>query len=540
MKNKRLIDYLIYNKCLFFGIVLLILFASALAQATPYFQGLIVDNAILSANVKSFISLTFIFVVILLLDSFARGYLSIILNNLSHSVSRNIRKDTFGGLLRQPLNFFEANNAGYLIQSSNSFLYYLGQTLSSGINNLAIGTSRFLIVYVYIFILNFKLALILGALYLGIVFIMALYAKSLHNKNKDVKKAELKRNSLILENLNGIETYLAYDNQKNYMSHYEKTNKNYGNIRTKYYWFYNTLTPLTDLLACLGTVLIYQFAIGDVYNILEVGIIVSVLTYATRVNQPIQMISKGLADIFNAKTTLELVNNLTAHKSTTERQSTPRSLNITCQDLSYENPIHEIKIENLNLTIPFGQKIKIIGKHGVGKTAFSHLLCGIYKPTSGNIFIGKTNITELSPKVISNLISIASDEVGVFNGTIFQNISFANKKASEKKVIEAIKYSGLATFVNKLPQKENTIISENMLSESEKQLIAFARVILKNTPIVIFDEFTRDLNKEMCRKFFKKLDKFSKDKTIIYISQERETNFKFDKVIKFQNKKTKP
>ena len=161
-------------------------------------------------------------------------------------------------------------------------------------------------------------------------------------------------------------------------------------------------------------------------------------------------------------------------------------------------------------------------------------MCGVYTPTSGKVFIGDNDISTLSRSAISKVVSVASDDVGIFKASILQNIRFGNKRASDKKVREAIKKSGLLPFVNKLPEKENTVINANMLSEGEKQLIAFARLLIKDTPIIIFDEFTRDLSPELKARFLKKLAKFSENKTLIYISQEKSTDFKFDKTINFQ------
>ncbi|MBR4406914.1 MAG: ABC transporter ATP-binding protein [Clostridia bacterium] len=534
MKNKTLSSYIFFDKTLAFGVLLLVLFASALAQATPYFQGLIVDNAILTYEASSLVSLSLVFAIVLILDAFARGYLTIIMTNLSYKISGNIRSDIFSGLLRKPLSFFEETNSGGIIQSTNSFVYYLGQTLAKGLNNISLGVSRFLIIFVYVVMLNFKLALVLGGLYVGVGLVMSLFARIIYEKGKVLKQAELHRNSLILENLSGLETYLAYENNS-FMPHYTKVNSEYGKIRTKYYWLYNTLTPLADLLASLGTVIIYHIALGDILGFLEIGIIVSVLTYASRVSQPMQSISTGLGYIFDAKTTLDLVQGLNAEQGKDLKRSFKgKNFDITCQNLSYENPLQKAKIKNLNLEIPFGQKVKIVGRQGLGKTAFSHLLCGVYTPTSGKVFIGDNDISTLSRSAISKVVSVASDDVGIFKASILQNIRFGNKRASDKKVREAIKKSGLLPFVNKLPEKENTVINANMLSEGEKQLIAFARLLIKDTPIIIFDEFTRDLSPELKARFLKKLAKFSENKTLIYISQEKNTDFKFDKIINFQ------
>ena len=143
------------------------------------------------------------------------------------------------------------------------------------------------------------------------------------------------------------------------------------------------------------------------------------------------------------------------------------------------------------------------------------------------------NINHLKREEISKIISVASDDVGIFEGTFLQNVHFADKSASLASVKKAIKQAGLQPFLSKYPQGASTKINEKSISEGEKQLIAFARVILKNTPIVIFDEFDRDLSPTLKKRFFKKLTKFTEDKTLIYITHAHIADLPFTKKVRF-------
>lgn len=534
MKKMSFYSYLFANKKVVFGVILLILVASAFAQLTPYIQGLFVDEAILTQSEVALANLCIIFALILILDVFSKCYLSILTTKLGYSIAYKIRKDVFHRTINQPLNFFENKHNGDILQRTNYYVYNIGSYISSSISNFSIGVARFSIIFIFIFVLNWELALLLAGLYLAILAIIIVFSRIIFKLGRKMNQEALHRNSLILENLEGMETYLAYNDNFDYLKNYKKVNHEYGTVRNKYYWFYNVFNPLIDFLACLGTIIIYLVTYNQGLSVFGIGVVVAMLSYASRIISPMQMISQGLGEVFETKMIVDKVFNLGEEIKTDKNLNLDyQKIDIRCENVCFENELKESKINNLNISIPFGQKLQIIGRYGLGKTSFSYLLTGLYKCNGGKIFFNEVDITKISKQSINQMVSLVSDEVGIFRGTIMQNVRFANKQATDSAVLSAIKKAGLMPYVNSLKNKWNTKISEDKVSEGTQQLIAFARLILKNTPVIIIDEFARDLDNKKKALFLKNLAKFSQGKTLIYITQERKVDFKFDKKVNF-------
>lgn len=518
-----------------FGILLLILLSSALAQLTPYIQGLIVDSAILTQQELFLTMLVLVFAIVLILDSVTKFYLNIIMTNSGYEIAKKIRSDIFKQILYKSYDFFESNKNGDILLRTNNYIYDIGNYISRNISNLFIGFARFLIIYIFIFALNYKIALILTILYAIIFLVIFIYSKKIVNQGAKYKKLELQRNALILENLQGIETFLAYNTNYKNLKNYTNVSMEYGKERSKFYLLYNSFFPIIDFLVCLGTLLAYILTFSFSFTFLEIGIVIAIITYTSRVISPMQFVAKGLATFFEATATINQVFDLYNTPSKNEKLKLKyKNIDIRCENLCYINENTRTNIQNLNISVKHGQKILIVGRHGLGKTAFSNLLVGLYKLDSGKVLYNEIDIAEIDPNSLSDMVSITSDYVGVFNNTIYKNVKFAKPNATKKEILHAIKLSGLSTLTNKLERGYNTKIRADTISEGDKQLLSFARIILKNTPIVIVDEVSRDMGDKVKKQFLKKLEKFCKDKTLIYISENNKTNLKFDKVIYFK------
>lgn len=524
------------NKFFVFGIFLLVLLASALAQLTPYIQGLIVSNAIIADNSYILIELLIIFGIILILDVFSKFFLQVICTNVGFNTAEKIRRNIFSYTISKSYDFFENHKNGEILQKTNNYVYNIGSFLSNDISSFSIGIARFLIIFCFMILLNYKLTLILLVLYLFTGILITVLSYSIYRVGNNFREFELHRNSLILQNIEGLETYLAYNDGFDYLKNYKDINRKYGIVRRKFYRIYNFFNPIIDFIVGLGTVVIYQITVGQSLGIFDVGVVVAMLTYSTRIVSPLQMISSGIAKIFNIKTVAQKVYSLEGYDIPTTSSKTSINsdkIDIKCENVYYENENSNVKLQNFNITIPFGQKLYLYGRYGIGKTVLANLLIGIYETQKGKILLNDINIKNIDKKELSNIISIGSDYVGIFNGTIYQNIRFAKPNANDKEIKSVIKKAGLTKFVNSFKNKEHTMVSEKTVSEGDQQLIAFARILLKNTPIVIFDEFTRDLDKRSEKRFLKTLQEFAVNKTIIFLSQEPNIPFQYDKKIRF-------
>ncbi|MDD4816138.1 MAG: ABC transporter ATP-binding protein [Clostridia bacterium] len=533
--NKNFMSYLFYNKKVVFGTLLLILLSSALAQLTPYIQGLIVDIAILTQQELTLIMFVVIFAIILILDNFTCFYLKVAMTNSGYDIAQTIRSDIFKQIIYKPYDFFENNKNGDILLRTNNYIYDIGSYISQNISHLFIGLARFLIIFTFIFAMNYKIALVLTLLYVCILLYIFLSAKKIVKQGREYKKLELQRNSLILQNLQGIEIFLAYNTKFRYLKNYIKIGSEYGKARKKFYYFYNTFFPIIDFLVCLGTLITYILTFSYAISILEIGVVIAIISYTSRVVSPMQIVAKGLATLFETTATVNQVFDLYNNEETKQKLVLEyKYIDIRCENLNYSNEQTSTNIKDLNLHIRSCQKVLIVGRHGLGKTAFSNLLIGLYKANSGKVLYNEIDIQEISSHSLSNMVSVTSDYVGIFNSTIYENVRYAKPTATKKEVLHAIKLSGLNFLTKKLERGYNTQIRADIIGEGDKQLISFARVILKNTPIVIVDEVARDMEERIKKQFLKKLNVFCQDKTLIYIAENNKINLKFDKIIYFK------
>ena len=467
-----------------------------------------------------------------------------------YKTAGKIKNEIFKNIIYKPYNFFEEKNTGDILYRTNTFVYDIGGYISKDVSELAMSVARMIMIFVFIFALEPYFALFLCVLYSLILLVIYLFSKILVKKSKKSKDNELHRNSVILQNIEGLETYLAYNTNCKNLQSYNKVNTNYGEIRKKYYKTYSLFYPLIDFLVCIGTVLVYIIASTYTIHILQIGVIISVLTYSSAMISPMAVISKGLASFFDVSVVLdevlEFAGDAKEIKKPSKKVKTQAVQNqkidliadkvdLVCENLSYKNNRNSINFKITKLKIKFGEKVLIFGKYGSGKTTFSDLLNGLYKADSGQIFFNEVEINDLTTESLANLISVTSDNVGVFKASVYENVKFAKPDASEKDILNAIKFSGLKKVTDQLERGVKTILNPAYVSEGDKQLISFARIILKNTPIVVVDEVVRDMGTPVKKKFIKNLKKFTQDKTLIYISEniDEDIDLEFDKTIDF-------
>ena len=265
------------------------------------------------------------------------------------------------------------------------------------------------------------------------------------------------------------------------------------------------------------------------------AVAVAMLTYSGRMIMPIQFVATGLAELVGTQSTTAKVLGFVQKGQKKNKVSLKSgAVDISCQNISGQDTATGATFTGVNIDLPFGTHIAIKGAYGNGKTAFAEMILGLRSSLSGKILFNGVDVRDIRRSSLHKLISLAGDDVGVFEDTLFENVHFAKRGARPKEVVLAIKKAGLLPFANSLVHGVHTKLKPVNLTETQKQQIAFARIILKNTPILIVDEFDRDLDQTLKAQFFRTLKSFAKDKTLIYVCQAPPKELEFDRVIDFK------
>tara|TARA_B100001996_G_C18594349_1_gene567278 strand:- start:358 stop:1158 length:801 start_codon:yes stop_codon:yes gene_type:complete len=209
-------------------------------------------------------------------------------------------------------------------------------------------------------------------------------------------------------------------------------------------------------------------------------------------------------------------------------------------NFSYSNNSSNI-LSDINLNINKGEKIALVGTSGSGKTTLTNLLLKFYDFNSGDIKIDNKSYNQINTKSIRNLIGLVTQEPILFNDTIKNNITYGHEDVPSHKIIEASKIAKIDEYVSSLDKKYDTLIGErgSLLSGGQKQRISIARAIIKDPPILVFDEATSSLDSESEQKVQQAIDNLVKDRTVIMIAHRLTTIKNVDRIIVLKDGKIK-
>lgn len=212
---------------------------------------------------------------------------------------------------------------------------------------------------------------------------------------------------------------------------------------------------------------------------------------------------------------------------------------IEFKNISFTYPDGTQALKNLSTKIEGGTKVGLVGVSGSGKTTFLNLIPRFFHLKNGSIFIDNQNINDINLNSLRKEISLVSQDVILFDDTIKANILYGNAQASNEEIIKACKFAAAQDFVEKLPNKYETIIGENgiKLSGGQKQRLSIARAILKNSSIILLDEATSSLDSESESVIQKAIENLTKNKTTIIIAHRLSTVMNCDKILVFENGK---
>ena len=292
------------------------------------------------------------------------------------------------------------------------------------------------------------------------------------------------------------------------------------------------MSPIMEVLTgIMIAILIYYSGKLIVNNEIEVNNFFSFLAAMMLAYQPVRslstlnmVINQGISAASRILPIVDTENKIQNDKNAKALEISSGTINFNKIFFKYRNQEKEV-LTNLNLRFEGGKMTALVGHSGSGKSTILNLIPRFYEVNRGEISIDNQCISKVTIKSLRNKISLVSQETTLFDDTIKNNIKYANEKATDEEVFEVAKLSNAHDFIEKLPQKYETVIGENgtRLSGGEKQRISIARAMIKNSPIILLDEATSSLDSETESKIQEALNTLTKNKTTIVIAHRLST-----------------
>ena len=301
--------------------------------------------------------------------------------------------------------------------------------------------------------------------------------------------------------------------------------------------------PIMEIISAISIAIVVFFAgYRSMQGAITLGEFVSFLAALMLAYQPVRALAGINVGIQEGITAAKRIYEIIDQKNEIYNDENAPSLKLKNATLEFKNisftyPDGTHALKNLSAKIEGGKKVGLVGISGSGKTTFLNLIPRFFNLKHGTILIDDQNINNINLNSLRKEISIVSQDVILFDDTIRSNILYGNASASDDEIINACKFAAAQEFIEKLPNKYETIIGENgiKLSGGQKQRLSIARAILKDSPIILLDEATSSLDSESEAVIQKAIENLTKNKTTIIIAHRLSTIMNCDKILVFDS-----
>ena len=473
-----------------------------------------------------------ILIVLVIVQFFANYYISYYGHVMGAKMEYDMRAEIFSHYQKLSFSFYDDQKVGQLMSRITSDLFEITELLHHGPENIVIAlikiTGAFIILAGISGYLTLAAFIMLPFMF-WFAYVLNKRMRKAFRQNR-VKIAEI--NTQIEDNLSGIRVVKSFANEDIENAKFKAGNDGFLLAKKASYLnmgiFHSGMTAFTLLI---NIIVIVAGGVLMVKGLVKVPDFITFLLYINVFTEPVRMIIDFTEQFQNGYTGFErFVEMISIEPDIKDREGaevlSDVKGDITFEDVSfkYKEGAHRV-LRHINLDVPAGSYVALVGSSGGGKTTLCSLIPRFYDVTGGTIRVDGKDIRDVTLKSLRDNIGIVQQDVYMFAGTILENISYGRPVASKEEIIEAAKLANAHDFITSLPNGYDTDIGQRgvKLSGGQKQRISIARVFLKNPPILIFDEATSALDNESENIVKESLERLAKNRTTLVIAHRLST-----------------
>ena len=431
--------------------------------------------------------------------SYLQEYISAI---LGEEVAQSLRVKLSRKFTKLPMNFFDTNQVGDILSKLTTDIEKVAEVIGSSFTRFVYSFLIMILVIIMLFTINAKLTLLVLAILL-VSIVVTYYVSKLTQKifSQDVKSlSEL--SSLTEEALTGNLVVQAFNKQEDIITSIDESiEKQYVAAKTLEFTIFSIYPSIRFITQIAFVTSAVMSAILVINGHLTLGLAQAFLQYITQISEPVTTSAYIINSLQNALVSVERVYDILELPEENELTEDTHLLDNTKGQIVFENVSFgyskdKLLMKNVNFTAKAEQMVAIVGPTGAGKTTLINLLMRFYDVNGGRILFDGVDISKVTRRELRANFGMVLQDTWLFKGTIAENIAYGKPDATREEIIEAAKLAKCDSFIRKLPQGYDTIItSENgMVSQGEQQLLTIARTILPNPKVMILDEATSSID----------------------------------------------
>lgn len=551
MNKKKIVDINVFKDLIKFYkieykklymLMFVVVISGILQAVVPLSIKLLTDDFITKQNLKGFIIAGIGFFSLVIISTLAIYSFYVFGGKLEYQVSKEIRKSVFERIEKFSLTNIKKYETGELISRLTSDVQKLSEVFSWGVIDACHSIIVLLISISIMLYLSYTLTLMLFLILPAIYIVTVIFQKNILKFQRKVRDYNSKIIRSYTESLSYIKTIKALGIEDKKKKEFKAYNEKYRKYNLLSILISAIFVPTVMFVASIGVGFAFNFSsISVMRNVMTYGAFLSFLTYSFQIFEPFKMLAQIFTDLKSAQASAERVFQILYEEDEIleeEESDLDFEGNIKFENVSFHYfDDDKLILKDFNFEIKNGESVAFIGSTGSGKSTIVNLICKFYNPTSGGIYLDGINYRNIDKTCLYNNLGYLLQQPQLFSISIKENIKFGNENATDEEILKVCNLLGIDEFISKLPNGIDTVIGETgyNISGGQKQLISFARALIKNPKLLVLDEATSSIDTETEKIIQNKMKDILKGKTSIIVAHRLSTIKHCDKIVLIEN-----
>ena len=542
----RVVRYAFPYRQFFFLVAALMVLASLLAMVTPLLLKQVINVAVPSEDFKLLAFLIAGMAALALTEIGINFAHQRIIGRVGHDIIANVRRDVFYKLQELPFDYFDSRPNGKVVVRVTEYVNDLANFFTNHLLMLLSYAAKLLIVTFFMLGLSPQLTGVVYAIVLPMVTIIFILRYSIRKLFSAHRAKVSNRTAFLIETIMGEKIVKSYNRKESSEKIYQEVHQASVDQFMKIVRRGELNTPIVETFWNIGTTALYGTALYLILNgssTMNAGIVVAFTSYMTQFSGPLTQLAQIIQQLAQVSSNLERVFDTIDYPVSIQDQADCKELEhvegaVDFNDVTFAYDEGVNILEHFDLHVKPGETIALVGPTGAGKTTVINMLTRFYDVKAGSVTIDGTNVKEVSLSSLRREVGVLMQEPFIFKGTVLENIRYGRIDATDEECIAAAKTIFADEFIQKLPDGYGHVLEERGLglSAGERQLLSFARIILKNPSVIILDEATSSIDTETEALIQQALAVILKEKTAFMVAHRLSTIRSADRILYISNK----
>ncbi len=462
---------------------------------------------------------------------------------VNQNIVEDLKNDLFSHLQYLPSEYYDTRPHGKILVRLTDYAENVSSLITNRLIDTILQLISLVLTLIFMLLTSIKLTIvtIIGVVILSLIFNFTMRVKRKYRLVQNNKRSNM--NAYVLESLKGADTTKVFNRQEENERIHDKLTNDFFSSIIKYLWYGNITWSSTNIISKIVEVLIYTIGIFFLFPGISLGTIVAMGTYSGKFWNPIRNLFITMDDFIESMTYLERILETIDEPITITNIDNPVRKeiigDIKFKDVVFSYNEDKVILDKVSFEVKPGQKIAIVGETGSGKTTIANLMARFYDINAGEILIDDIDIRVYDLNTLRRQISIMQQDNYLFTDTIMNNLKYGNSKMTDKDVIKICKKLDLDSWINEFDKGYYTVLENhgNTLSDGQRQLISYIRILINDPKILVLDEATSKIDVKTESIIQKKINALLKDKTTITIAHRLSTIVNSDIIMLIKDKK---